>query len=237
MIDALLRPGETVADLRADFLRNVACDVSGCWFWGGVSDAYGTFRGRPAHCVSWELHAGPIPEGLFILHGCDLAAEKLAPSRGCVNPAHLRPGTPSENARDTARAKRRVEEARRKRYDSELVTIEVKVPRLLFGVMPELHTDAGRRWLSNAAAWEITGEMVRIGRMCSSVRTRLAFDMKHDDLFNDRPLILAKANVALGLSPDECSAKSKGPSLRDGPGPSDLDRKGLLGASVAQESE
>lgn len=45
-----------------------------------------------AHRISWILqNEQPIPEGLDILHLCD--------NKRCVNPAHLKPGTASENAR------------------------------------------------------------------------------------------------------------------------------------------
>lgn len=111
MLDALLRPGETRDDLHRAFHENVVVDASGCWFWRGKRDAYGQFRGRPAHCVSWELAVGPIPEGLFVLHGCDLVTEKHTPERGCVNPAHLRPGTPAENVADAVRSRNRARAA------------------------------------------------------------------------------------------------------------------------------
>ncbi|HKO91107.1 MAG TPA: HNH endonuclease [Polyangiaceae bacterium] len=105
MIDSLLRDKETREDLLRTFMTNVVVHASGCWHWRGKPDAYGNFRGRPAHCVSWELHQGPIPEGLLILHGCDVAGASDRAAYGCVNPAHLRPGTTRENTADLARAK------------------------------------------------------------------------------------------------------------------------------------
>src|SRR5882672_251828 len=50
----------------------------GCWQWAG-SDAtagYGRLRlsgGKRilAHRFSWELHYGPVPEGLLACHKCD----------------------------------------------------------------------------------------------------------------------------------------------------------------------
>jgi hypothetical protein len=56
-----------------------------------------------AHRVSYELHKGPIPEGLCVLHSCDTPA--------CVNPDHLRAGTLSENIQDCIKRNRRNERA------------------------------------------------------------------------------------------------------------------------------
>jgi hypothetical protein len=70
-----------------------------CWLWTGTfytqfgGNTYGQIwlkdRRVSAHRASYVLHVGPIPDGLDILHSCDVKA--------CVNPAHLRPGTHQEN--------------------------------------------------------------------------------------------------------------------------------------------
>lgn len=74
---------------------------SGCWLWtGAVKElGYGVIGlGRrqdgtaKAHRVAYELYKGEIPEGGNVLHSCDVPS--------CVNPAHLRVGTLSENMRD-----------------------------------------------------------------------------------------------------------------------------------------
>lgn len=72
-----------------------------CWNWTGCKTrGYGklqlwknkTRQLSSAHRISWIIHFGDIPDGLFVLHSCDNAS--------CVNPDHLFLGTALDNARD-----------------------------------------------------------------------------------------------------------------------------------------
>lgn len=79
-----------------------------CWEWAGRRDrsGYGVLSIGPrgavepwkAHRLSWELHRGPIPDGLVIRHQCG--------NRCCVNPHHLIPGTQVQNIADTMQMER-----------------------------------------------------------------------------------------------------------------------------------
>ena len=76
---------------------------SGCWLWLNTQERYGLFHFCPgnidgAHRAAWRLFRGPIPDGLFVLHRCDVPR--------CVNPDHLFLGTQLENRRDCQRKNR-----------------------------------------------------------------------------------------------------------------------------------
>lgn len=73
---------------------------SACKVWTGSCDrqGYGRFslKGRmfKAHRIAYEIHVGPIPGGLCVLHRCD--------NPPCVTPEHLWLGTVADNNKDAA---------------------------------------------------------------------------------------------------------------------------------------
>lgn len=96
-----------------------------CWLWEGgtTGDGYGAIevgrhkkkRAVPVHVVSWIIHFGSVPNGLCVLHTCDI--------RHCVNPAHLWLGTKGQNNKDAA-AKGRSSKGE-KRWNAKLSEAEV----------------------------------------------------------------------------------------------------------------
>lgn len=72
-----------------------------CWEWQQNRHSFGhgflNYRRKQyqAHRVAYELHFGPIPEGLDCLHKCD--------NPPCCNPAHLFLGTQGDNNVDRSK--------------------------------------------------------------------------------------------------------------------------------------
>ncbi len=72
-----------------------------CWKWTGSTHKFGYgiigAGGRGggtlyAHRVSWEIHNGPIPDGMCVCHSCD--------NPPCTNPHHFFLGTRPDNTAD-----------------------------------------------------------------------------------------------------------------------------------------
>lgn len=118
--------------LMERLLARVEKQDDGCWLWVGYKNnqGYGHIGrgGRGGnmvrtHRASYELHVGPIPDGMLVCHKCDVPA--------CVNPAHLFLGTSKENMQDCVQKGRLAKgEASGCAKLTETNVIEIRVMRL-----------------------------------------------------------------------------------------------------------
>lgn len=91
----MARPRESDELRRIKFWNKVDYGNIGCWLFK-TNERYGTFyyqqRVIGAHVLVWLWFKGTIPDGLQVLHLCDI--------KTCVRPSHLELGTPSKNHTD-----------------------------------------------------------------------------------------------------------------------------------------
>lgn len=91
--------------IEENFKKKITFTES-CWLWTGykTEEGYGQIKFRTkrlvAHRVSYELYVGPIPDGMCVLHECDVHA--------CVNPDHLFLGTQVDKVYSTVAKEKHV---------------------------------------------------------------------------------------------------------------------------------
>lgn len=87
-----------LSDSDKERFWSMVCKGDDCWIWTGATGGrgYGRFalngRLESPHVISYILANGQLEPGMWVLHRCD--------NPSCVNPAHLFPGTNSDNMKD-----------------------------------------------------------------------------------------------------------------------------------------
>lgn len=111
------------------------CPITGCWLWGGALTGPGEakygyighlYRNLRAHRVSYNMFVGPIPDGAYVCHSCDVS--------WCVNPDHLWVGTPTENNIDKIKKGRHLMNGGLKLSSEDVENIREKLARGVKGV-------------------------------------------------------------------------------------------------------
>ena len=74
--------------------------VGDCLIWRGRPNKRGSVNAREKrpYVVAYEIVNGPVPDGLYVCHHCDVP--------GCFEPNHLYAGTPIQNMRDASQRRR-----------------------------------------------------------------------------------------------------------------------------------
>lgn len=115
-----------------------------CWPWIPCNgrNKYGMIskegKNRHSHRVAYELHFGPFPQHLDVLHKCDY--------KPCCNPNHLYLGTDLDNARDRAERGRNCQAKGEKHWNASLSEEQVVEIRTLFSSGSVSMTTLGKRF-------------------------------------------------------------------------------------------
>lgn len=124
-----------------------------CWEWTGAKvrpNGHGILKfGNKkwlAHRLSYSIHKGKIPDGLFICHKCD--------NPPCVNPYHLYAGTNQDNMNDK-KARGRSGSLKKERHGrAKLTQVQVDEIRLQY--------KKGIRQYVLAKAYGISGNQINL---------------------------------------------------------------------------
>ena len=108
--------------------RSMPVPFCGCWIWLGASKPpgdYGFIKINKvqtyAHRASYEAFKGPIPDGLDVLHACDVPP--------CINPDHLFLGTQQDNMDDMIAKGRKVAKPGSTHWKSKLTEADIPIIR------------------------------------------------------------------------------------------------------------
>lgn len=122
------------------------------WLWTGyLSNGYGSIlvdgKAERVHRYSWTVHNGPIPDGIDVLHKCDI--------RNCVKPDCLFLGTDLDNIRDMIAKGRSVNVTGEKHGMAKLTESDVKELRRLYAANVGPTRIAKRFPISKSQIWNI----------------------------------------------------------------------------------
>lgn len=144
-----------VAGFERRFWSKVRKQEGGCWEWTGhrLPKGYGVVRTFiekalivKAHRLAYEMEVGPIPPGMLCLHACD--------NPPCVNPAHLRIGSNSENMADAVE-KRRFPSGEKK-WNASLTERQAMAIKRLLRTTKRSDLDIGREFgVAHSTIWQI----------------------------------------------------------------------------------
>lgn len=156
--------------------RYVEDAATGCWNWQGftLNGGYGHIqvnkRRLVAHRYFYEQLVGPIPEGLFLCHTCD--------NRRCVNPAHLFPGTNSDNMQDASRKGRLRRNTKITREEARSIFQDARRPALVaaeYQICPSNVSmiQRGVTWRNATADLGSPRENIRAGSVLTEDQVRI----------------------------------------------------------------